>query len=75
MSDKQHDIEKAIALLRSACTEHAPGDHNWRKCRRCLAQADIENESQILATFLDHYAEQQSVIDDLTAQIADTVRW
>lgn len=47
MSNHAHDYDKTIALLKSVAapceTNGDDPDHEWRKCRHCLAVAELDH--------------------------------
>lgn len=49
-------LPKAMKLLEALCEPHAQGkpDHEWRKCRRCLAleEAECEHARELLGVIL-----------------------
>ena len=47
LSLREQDAIKFLELLLSKCS--GTGDHNWRKCRRCLAFNELEYVYQPLA--------------------------
>ena len=55
-SPAEQMYKKALKLLEALAEPHATGnaDHAWRKCRRCLALAELDSEGarQLFAHFL-----------------------
>lgn len=73
MSNHAHDYDMTVALLKSVAapceTNGKTLEHSWRKCRHCLAVAELELEHVRLRlkAFLDavevmdrHYGQQAS---------------
>ncbi len=62
MSNHSRDYDKIVALLKSVaapCESHERSlEHSWRKCRHCLAVAELERPDirQMLRTFLEAVA-------------------
>lgn len=47
MSNHSHDYDKTMALLKSVAlpceTRFKNDEHNWRRCRHCLAVAELDH--------------------------------
>ena len=62
MSHHAHDYDRVVALLKSVaapCELNAKNlEHSWRRCRHCLALAELEHDDvrRMLGAFLDAVA-------------------
>lgn len=59
-----HDKDKSIALLKSIAADCEAGDeHAWRKCRHCLAVAELDERGvrEMLREFLATLSQRQKV--------------
>lgn len=59
MTIQQADAIKFLELLLSECSMECEingrdGDHKWRKCRRCLAMAQLEGHHKLARSFVEH---------------------